>query len=125
MRDLFILGLVLGALPFAVRFTWAAVLLWTWISIMNPHKLAYGFAYGAPFAAVAAGAAALSLIFNRNRFKLPASPIVAVLILFVLWMCVTTYFAYFPESSWVQLNKVLKIQLMTLVAMADLPFGTV
>ncbi len=120
MRDLFILGMVAAALPFAARFTWAAVLLWTWISIMNPHKLAYGFAYGAPFAAVAAGAAAISLLFNRDRFKLPASPIVVVLILFVLWMCVTTYFAYFPESSWIQLNKVLKIQLMTLVAMIAL-----
>ena len=120
MRDLFILGMVVAALPYAVRFTWAAVLLWTWISIMNPHKLAYGFAYGAPFAAVAAGAAAISLLFNRDRFKLPSSPIVVVLILFVLWMCVTTYFAYFPESSWNQLNKVLKIQLMTLIAMVAL-----
>jgi putative inorganic carbon (hco3(-)) transporter len=120
MRDLFLLGLVAAALPFAARFTWAAVLLWTWISIMNPHKLAYGFAYGAPFAAVAAGAAAVSLIFNRDRFKLPASPIVVVLILFVMWMCVTTFFAYFPESSWIQLNKVLKIQLMTLIAMVAL-----
>jgi putative inorganic carbon (hco3(-)) transporter len=120
MRDLFLLGIVVAALPFAARFTWAAVLLWTWISIMNPHKLAYGFAYGAPFAAVAAAAAAFSLIFNRDRFKLPRSPIVAVLILFVLWMCVTTYFAYFPESSWIQLNKVLKIQVMTLVAMVAL-----
>lgn len=120
MRDILLLGIVLAALPFAVRFTWVAVLLWTWISIMNPHKLAFGFAYSAPFAAIAAAAALISLFLSRERFKLPQNPAVIVLVLFVGWMCVTTLFAIHPDVSWVQLTKVLKIQLMTLVAMIAL-----
>lgn len=120
MRDILLLGIILAALPFAMRFTWVAVLLWTWISIMNPHKLAYGFANAAPFAAIAAGAAMISLVFNRDRFKLPLNPVVVTLMLFTFWMCVTTLFAINPELSWVQLNKVLKIQLMTLIAMIAL-----
>ncbi len=120
MRDIVLLGIILGALPFALRYTWVAVLLWTWISLMNPHKLAYGFANGAPFAAIAAGAALVSLLFNKDRFKLPASPVVVVLVLFTLWMCLTTLLAINPGQSWLQLNKVLKIQLMTLVAMVAL-----
>lgn len=120
MRDILLLGIVLSALPFAIRFTWVAVLLWTWLSIMNPHKLAYGFAYTAPFAAIAAGAALISLLFNRDRFKLPLTPAVIALVLFVFWMCITTILAIHPELSWIQLNKVLKIQLMTLVAMIAL-----
>jgi len=117
MRDILLTGIVLATLPFAVRFTWVAVLLWTWISVMNPHRLAFGFAYSAPFAAIAAGAALVSLLFNRDRFKLPQNPVVMVLVLFIFWMCLTTLFAVDPGASWVQLNKVLKIQLMTLVAM--------
>ena len=120
MRDLLLLGIVIGALPFALRFTWVAVLLWTWISIMNPHKLAFGFAYYAPFAAVAAGAALISILYSRDRLKWTFTPPVVALILFVLWMCITTALAFYPAQSWAQLNKILKIQLMTLVAIAAL-----
>ncbi len=120
MRDIALLVFFVAVLPFAVRFTWVAVLLWTWISLMNPHKLAFGFANTAPFAAVAAGAALVSLLFNPNRLRLPLQPVTLALIVFMLWMCTTTLFAIHPDTAWVQLSKVLKIQLMTLVAMVAL-----
>ena len=120
MRDLFVLGVFLGVLPFALRHTWVGVLLWTWISIMNPHKLAFGFAYDAPFAAVAAGATLLSMLVSRDKLSMPSSPVVKVLLAFVIWMCITTAFSFFPALSWDQLTKVLKIQLMTLVALIAL-----
>lgn len=120
MRDLLMLGIVLGALPFVFRYTWIGVLLWTWISIMNPHKLAWGFAYNAPWAAIVAGATILSLFMNRDKLSMPWEPPVKVLFAFVIWMCVTTAFAFYPLLSWEQLNKVLKIQLMTAIAFAAL-----
>ena len=52
-----------------------------------------------------------------NAFRIPE---LKNRIIFTLWMCVTTVFAINLELSWVQLNKVLKIQLMTLVAMIAL-----
>jgi putative inorganic carbon (HCO3(-)) transporter len=52
--------------------------------------------------------------------KLPRSPVVVVLVLFILWMTVTTAFAIFPGDALDQLTKVFKIQLMTLVALAAL-----
>ncbi|HAL39716.1 MAG TPA: putative O-glycosylation ligase, exosortase A system-associated [Polaromonas sp.] len=120
MRDFLMLGIVLGALPFVLRHTWIGVLLWTWISIMNPHKLAFGFAHDAPWAAVVAGVTLLSLFFTRDKLSMPWDPPVKVLFAFVIWMCVTTAFAFYPLLSWVQLNKVLKIQLMTAIALAAL-----
>lgn len=120
MRDLLIFGVILGSLPFALRHTWVAVLLWTWISIMNPHRLAFGFSHYAPVAAIAAGAALLSLVITRDKLRMPWSPPVVVLFLFVVWMCLTTVFAIDPAGSWEQLNKVLKIQLMTAVALMAL-----
>jgi putative inorganic carbon (HCO3(-)) transporter len=116
MRDLLMLGIVLGALPFAFRHTWIGVLLWTWISIMNPHKLAFGFANDAPWAAVVAGVT----ILTRDKLSMPWEPPVKVLFAFVIWMCVTTAFAFYPLLSWDQLNKVLKIQLMTAIALVAL-----
>jgi putative inorganic carbon (hco3(-)) transporter len=120
MRDILVLGVFMGVLPFALRHTWIGVLLWTWVSVMNPHKLAFGFAHDAPFAAVAAGATLLSIFFSRDKLSMPASPVVKLLMAFVIWMCVTTAFAFFPALSWDQLSKVLKIQLMTVVALIAL-----
>jgi probable O-glycosylation ligase (exosortase A-associated) len=120
MRDWVLLAVFVSALPFAVRHTWAGVLLWNWISLMNPHRLAWGFAYFAPFAAVAAGAAILSLVFTKDKLKMPRDAPVVVLFMLVLWMCVTTGIAINPATSWEGLWKVLKIQLMVFVAMAAL-----
>lgn len=120
MRDLLMLGIVLGVLPFVFRHVWVGVLLWTWISIMNPHKLTFGFAYNAPWAAVVAGVTIFSLFINRDKLSMPWQPPVKVLFAFVIWMSVTTAFAFYPLLSWDQLNKVLKIQLMTAIAFAAL-----
>jgi len=120
VRDLLMLGIVLGVLPFVFRHVWVGVLLWTWISIMNPHKLTYGFAYNAPWAAVVAGVTIFSLFINRDKLSMPWQPPVKVLFAFVIWMSVTTVFAFYPLLSWDQLNKVLKIQLMTAIAFAAL-----
>ncbi|WP_326540118.1 putative O-glycosylation ligase, exosortase A system-associated [Pseudorhodoferax sp.] len=120
MRDLLVTAIVLGALPFAMRHVWAGVLLWTWLSLMNPHRLAFGFAYSAPFAAIAAGATFIAILFNLKRMKLPLSAPVIMIVLMVFWMCITTIFAFHPGPSSTQLVKVLKIQLFTLIAMAAL-----
>lgn len=118
MRDLLVTGIVLGALPFIFRNAWIGVLLWTWLSLMNPHKLAWGFAANAPFAALAAGATLIGLVTTKGPVSLPKSRVIYFLIAFILWMGLTTAFSIYPELSLEQYTKVLKIQLMTLVALA-------
>src|ERR1700761_1923739 len=120
MRDLILLGMVVAALPFACRHTWIGVLLWTWISIMNPHRLAFGFAMNMPFAAMAAGATVVSLFITKDKVRLINHPAVIALILLTLWMVVTTIFAIYPDESWGDLKRTFKIQAMTLVAVAAL-----
>jgi putative inorganic carbon (HCO3(-)) transporter len=120
MRDWVLLAVFVSVLPFAVRHTWVAVLLWNWISLMNPHRLSWGFAFNAPFAAVAAGAALLSLLLSRDKLKIPRDPPIVVLFVLVLWLCISTAIAIDPAASWETLSKVLKIQLMVFVAMAAL-----
>ena len=120
MRDLLLVGIFLAVLPIALRHTWIGVLLWTWLSIMNPHRLTFGFAHDAPVAAIAAGAVLLSLLTSRDKLRMPWTPTVVVLLVFVLWMCITTAFAISPSGSLQQLNKVLKIQFMTVIALMAL-----
>ncbi len=118
MRDILVIGIVVAVLPFVLRNAYVGVLLWTWISTMNPHKLAYGFAVDAPIAAAAAGATAIALFVSRDKVRLPINAIVVVLAMLVLWMGVTTYFAFEYAESMKQYQKVLKILVMTFIALA-------
>ncbi len=120
MRDLVLVGLVLMVIPSALAHTTTSVMLWTWVSIMSPHRLTFGFAHSFPFAVVSAGCAAISVLFSKDPLKMPYKPPVKYLIAFLIWMCITTFMGFYPTESTVQLNKVLKIQIMTLVALAAL-----
>lgn len=120
MRDLLITAIVLGAVPFIFRHAWVGVLMWTWLSIMNPHKLAFGFAHNAQFAALIGGVTLIALITGKDKISLPRNGTVWALTLLLIWMGVTTAFAIYPEDSLNQFEKILKIQLMTFVALAVL-----
>jgi len=118
MRDIALTLIILGILPFAAYRTWIGVLLWTWLSVMSPHRLTYGFAYSMPWAQMAALATFISFFVDRQGRKMIWTAPVISLALFVVWMCITTAFAVHVGPSADQLKKVLKIQLFTLIAFA-------
>ncbi|MGZ8321126.1 MAG: putative O-glycosylation ligase, exosortase A system-associated, partial [Telluria sp.] len=115
MRDIVLALIVFGALPYVVKRPYVGILLWVWLSVMNPHRMCYGFAYSFPFAAVVAGVTFLSMLLSKERKNLPLTPPVNVLLLFGAWMVLTTSVAFLPEASLDMLGKVSKIFLMTLV----------
>jgi putative inorganic carbon (HCO3(-)) transporter len=67
MRDLLILAIVIPGCIAALRRPWIGIMLWTWLSIMNPHRYAYGISYSAPLAAMAAGSIVLGLFMTKER----------------------------------------------------------
>ncbi|PJC99935.1 putative O-glycosylation ligase, exosortase A system-associated [Janthinobacterium sp. BJB1] len=117
MRDILITIIILGSLPFILKSPAIGGLMWVWVSVMNPHTQAWGFATHLPFAFIIAIATMLSLVMTREPKSLPITPVSVLLLLFVAWMNVTALFALLPESSWVQWNKVMKIMLMSFVIM--------
>jgi probable O-glycosylation ligase (exosortase A-associated) len=121
IRDILLTLFILGVLPVALIRPHVGILLWTWIGLMNPHKLTWGFAYNFPFAMIVGVVAIVAILISNEPKKLPLAPPVVVLLLFDLWMTVTTLaFSLFPELAWQQWDKVMKIQvfvLLTLVVM--------
>jgi probable O-glycosylation ligase (exosortase A-associated) len=117
MRDLLVTLIVIASLPLIVRNPVNGVLMWVWISVMNPHTQGWGFATTFPFALVIAVATLFSVAIARVPKTLPASGVTWALIAFIVWMNVTTVFAIFPAPTLVQWNKVMKIMLMSLVTM--------
>lgn len=116
MRDLIILSIVAVAAVLALKRPWVGVMLWTWLSIMNPHRFAWGFAYSAPLAAIAAGATVLGLLMTRDRQSPFQGAPMAWFALFACWMTVSWLFGMDPVGDYAQWNKVIKIYFMTFIA---------
>lgn len=117
MRDILITLIVFGSLPFIFKVPATGALMWVWVSVMNPHTQGWGFATQLPFAMMIAVVTMFSMLLSHTPKGLPMTPVSVLLLLFVLWMNVTTPFALLPGPSWVQWNKVMKIMLMSFVVM--------
>jgi probable O-glycosylation ligase (exosortase A-associated) len=117
MRDYIIFAIVFGLTPFMLIRPAIGVHVFTWISLMNPHRLTYGPAYSFPFAAVIAVVTLAGLLFARGPKRFPFTPLTCVLILFILWMTTTCYFALEPNLVWKEWDRVMKTLLMIFVAM--------
>lgn len=117
MRDILITLIVLASLPKTFKHPYIGVLMWVWLSVMNPHRLSFGFAYGFPFAAIVAATTLVGLVVTKDPKSLPRSPIVATLMLFTLWMAIGVLFAFNLDGSLAMLSRVVKIMLMTFVTM--------
>ncbi|MDX1732985.1 MAG: putative O-glycosylation ligase, exosortase A system-associated, partial [Halioglobus sp.] len=89
----------------------------SWLSYMNPHRLAWGFAYTMPFAQIVAITLLGAMLFTRDKISMPRNTLVVVWALFLLWLTICTLFAVYPENAFMQLEIVLKIQLITLVTL--------
>ncbi|MEO1766707.1 putative O-glycosylation ligase, exosortase A system-associated [Thiobacter aerophilum] len=115
MRDLLLAVVFFGVLPFALARPHWGLYLYSWISYMNPHRLAYGFAYSFPWAYLAALATLVGVLFSKEPKRMPWTREMTVLLLLALWWTFTTFFAFYPELAWSQWEKVMKIMAMIFI----------
>jgi probable O-glycosylation ligase (exosortase A-associated) len=117
MRDFVLAAIFFGSIPFILWRPTIGVFLWIWVSVMSPHRLAWGFSYDYPFAQLIAVATLLGALFSREPKRLPMTPVTIVLLILVLWMNVTTLLAIDANQSLPTWEKVMKIQFMVFVAL--------
>jgi putative inorganic carbon (HCO3(-)) transporter len=115
VRDILVTLIVFGLLPSVLRSPVNGVLMWVWISVMNPHTQGWGFATEFPFAQIIALTTIFSMLFTHEPRALPWTPVTVVMLAFAGWMCVTLPFSMFLDPSIVLWSKVMKIMLMTFV----------
>ena len=118
MRDLLVTAIVLFSLPFILKSPAIGIIMWVWLSVMNPHRLAFNFAYDMPFAAIVAGATFVGFVLTRDQRRLPLNAATLTLAFFMLWICLTSLFPYHFGSGYAMWSRVMKILLMTFVALA-------
>ena len=118
LRDILITLIVFGSLPFIFRRPYVGIIMWCWISYMNPHRGAWGFAYNMPFAAIIAGVTMLAMLTQAKQVqKLDKNSITILWFLFLLWTGVTTIFAFYPDFAMTLFKSYFKIMLMTFIAL--------
>lgn len=116
MRDVVLTALI-GALLLAVfRNPAIGPLLWAWMSLMNPHRLTYGFAQQLGFAQIIAAVTLIALVFTRQRYPMPLTPVSVTWVLLLIWMSVTSLFAInLPDVVLERWIFVMKMHLMVFV----------
>ncbi len=117
MRDLLLTLIIIPGCLAALWRPWIGVMLWTWLSIMNPHRYAYGFAVDAPWAAMAAGCTMLGLLMTRDRaspFK--GSPVVWFVV-FIFWVTLSWLLGLDVSGDYGQWTKVMKIDIMLVISL--------
>ncbi len=117
MRDVLVIGTILPWAMLALRHPWLGVLLWVWVSLMNPHRFTYGFAYDAPVAMVAAVATLVGLVFARGKDNPIKGPPVVWFLLLTAWITLSWIMGLDRAEQFGQWEKVMKVNLMVVVAL--------
>ena len=118
MRDFLLILIIFGSIPFILIRPYYGVLLWTWVSYMNPHRLTWGYASDMPIAMVIGSVTIAAWLFSKESKNISWGSIPAFMLAFALWTNFTTLFALAPEVALRQIIQFDKIILMTFVALA-------
>jgi len=117
VRDFAVVMIVLGSVPLILLRPQIGILMWFWLSLMNPHRLAWGYAQEFRVAVVAGGATLIAWLLSRESKVPPNSVIVYALALFTVWVSLAAIFAIHPELSILKWEEIIKILGMTFVTM--------
>lgn len=117
MRDLLVISVFIPWALMSLKRPWLGVLLWTWMSLMNPHRLAWGFVRDAPLAAIAAVVTLIGLLATKERESPFKGAPVTIFLAFTVWITLSWLMGVDVSGTYLQWNKVMKINFMLFVSL--------
>src|SRR5438309_11492641 len=113
MRDFLVIGVVLASLPIGLFRPFYGLLVYAWISYMNPHMLAWSFAQTFPVAKLSS-LSVLAGIFLSGQFNLKPLHQRELKLMLLVWgtFSVSTVFAFYFNDAWTAWKEVSKVLLM-------------
>ncbi len=118
MRDLIITIIIFGSVPFILLRPHVGIMMWTWISIMNPHRLAWGFISEFPVAMLIAVVTVVSWLMSKEEKKISWDPIIVLIAVYLAWTGFTTLLALVPDAAGAPFRKFAKGILMIFLTLA-------
>lgn len=113
MRDLALAAVFLIGIAWTIRYPFVGVLLWTWITMMDPHQLTFGFIQNFQTNLIVAVVTLGSWFFSKTERKWP--PLDAnfyLIVAFFLWMTLNTVFSVWPAMSWLHWDMTWRLMLL-------------
>ena len=114
MRDLILLGALLGVAPLILRAPHIGILSWIWVTLLSPQREVYGFLSGFELNFYIALLTGIGWLCSRDRKIAPLNAVTVFLVLFGVWASITTYCALQPSYSVVILDRTLKTIVLAL-----------
>src|SRR5215475_10767253 len=97
MRSLALFCDLIILLPIAAVQPFVGVLLWCWVSFMNPHRLVFGgIALAIPWALSIFVATMVGCVVAREPKRLPINAVTVLIVLFLLMISLSCCFAMAP-----------------------------
>jgi putative inorganic carbon (HCO3(-)) transporter len=121
MRGVVFIIIFFSLLFLVFKRPYVGILMWFWISLMNPHRMIYGFATGINYAMIVAIVTLGSWLFlHPEESRMPPRDRTTFLFLaLMIWITITTLISPAPfEGIWSYWLEAEKILLMTVVAYA-------
>lgn len=110
MRDYVFMLLMALLLLIAMARPFVGVLLWSWISLMNVHRLSWGPAAGQPWAMLAFAATLIGCVVAGEPRRPRVTAIMAMLMLFAVAITLTSFTALAdPATVWNKWDRTFKI----------------
>jgi probable O-glycosylation ligase (exosortase A-associated) len=100
MRDIAILLILFGGMLATIRWPYVGILLWTWLTLMDPHQQAFGFSRNFPVNLLIAIVTILTLMFSKENKKPPLDANLWFTSLFLVWITINGFQAVDPAWSW-------------------------
>lgn len=117
MRSFALLTLFLVYLPPVFFQPFCGILLWTWFSIMNPHRLVWGIGATLPYAFLIALATLTSWLISREPKLPPRSAIIVGFIGLMVTTSVATFLALSPTAAFSKWELVIKTLIMSVLTL--------
>lgn len=71
MRDIILMTMFIGIIPSIFRHPWIGIIVWVVVSVMNPHRLTYGFMYDLPIAFLVSIITLTAMVFSKEKNNYP------------------------------------------------------
>lgn len=120
MRSYYVFFFIVSMLPIILWKPHIGVLVWSWISYMNPHRLTYGFAFDFNFLDYVAAFTLVAAFLTTEPKRLPKHPLVWLMVIYYLWTTLTTFTApniEISQEKWINFTKVMLFTFITLMFM--------
>lgn len=120
MRSFALLSLFLMYLPPVFLQPFCGILLWTWFSIMNPHRLVWGMGSSLPYALIIALATLTGWIMSREPKVPPRNVVFFALVGLMVTISISTLVALSPDAAVDKWSIVFKTLIMAVLTQAML-----